>query len=371
MTRITDTTPGRTAIIEGRSFLFFSGFSYLGMHASPAFRELLSAGTARFGTVYPSSRISNLQLRLYEELEHALATLLHRQSALCFSSGYLAAQAAVTYAHGKGELLYAPGAHPAIRYPGAQLPEGSVQDWLSNVVDMVNQGDDHRYVLVCDAVHPLTATIHDFSPLQLIRKKVLVLLDDSHGVGLLGDDGEGIAASLPENPALHYLITASLAKAFSLEGGFIAGHAADIAAIRKLPLFTASTPMIPANAYAFLHAREVFATARRTLRQRIQAFANLTAGIPALQHTHPLPVFAIRETATDKQTQQDERHTVQLDTHQHIYEYLLNLDTLISSFAYPDPQGARINRIILSALHTPSDLEILAEHLTRFYSSVQ
>lgn len=368
MAQLTDITPGRTAQVEGRSCLFFSGFSYLGMHASHTFRDLLAVGNGRFGSVYPSSRISNLQLRLYEELEHALATMLHQQSAVCFSSGYLAAQAAVTYAAGKGELCYAPGAHPAVRYAGAQIPTGTVQDWLSEITETVNQGDDHRYVLVCDTVNPLTATIHDFSPLQNIRKKVLVLLDDSHGIGVLGETGEGIVQALPANPALHYLITASLAKAFSLEGGLVAGHAADVAAIRKLPLFTASTPMIPANAYTFLHARDAFVTAKRVLQQRIQAFENLTAGIPALHHPHPLPVFAIREAGHHSGK---EEQITQLHAHQDLYAYLLALDTLISSFSYPDPQGPRINRIVLSALHTPADLEILAEHLTRFYTSIQ
>ncbi|GEP97893.1 aminotransferase class I/II-fold pyridoxal phosphate-dependent enzyme [Chitinophaga cymbidii] len=369
MVRITDTAPGRTALIDGRSCLFFSGFSYLGLHASHAFRDLLAVGNGRFGSVYPSSRISNLQLRLYEELEHALAAMFHQQSAVCFSSGYLAAQAAVTYAAGRGTLLHAPGAHPAIRYPGAQVPEGSVPDWLATIVETVNNGDDHQYVLVADAVNPLTATVHDFSPLAGIRKKVLVLIDDSHGIGILDDEGTGIVRSLPASPALHYLVTASLAKAFSLEGGFVAGHAADIAAIRKLPLFTASTPMIPANAYTFLHAREAFTAARNVLKQRIQALENLTAGIPALHHPHALPVFAIHEHHGG--AAEAARPVVQLNGLRGIYEHLLSLDVFISSFSYPDPQGPRINRIVLSALHTQSDLEILAEHLTRFYSSIQ
>ena len=259
--------------------------------------------------------------------------------------------------------------HPAIRYPGAQVPEGDVQHWLSAITETVNAGEDHQYVLVADAVNPLSATIHDFSPLRHIRKKVLVLIDDSHGVGILGEDGEGSMQALPSNPALHYLITASLAKAYSLEGGLVAGHAADIAAIRRLPLFTASTPMIPANAYAFLHAGDAFASARRVLQQRIQAFENLTAGIEALHHPHALPVFAIREQTS--KAAQETRPVVQLDGRHNLYEHLLSLDILISSFSYPDPQGRPVNRIVLSALHTPSDLEILAEHLTRFYTSTQ
>lgn len=354
MIKITENTPGRTALIDGRTCLYFSGFAYLGMHSSHTFRDLLAVGIGRFGSVYPSSRISNLQLRLYEEVEHALATLLQQQSAVCFSSGYLSAQAAITYATTKGEVLFAPGAHPALQYPGALVPTGQWNDWITTVVEMVNKGTDHQYVIVADSVNPLTATINDFEALRQIEKKVMVLLDDSHGMGILGEKGEGIIHSLPDNPALHYLITASMAKAFSLEGGFVAGHAADIAAIRRLPLFTASTPIIPANAYTFLHAAGAYTTARKRLKDLIIEFKRLTVGTSGIHHPHQLPMFLL-EDRKEKEN---------------VYTYLLSRDTFISSFAYPDPMGQKIHRVVLSALHTHTDLNILSTQLAQFYPSV-
>lgn len=352
MFSITDSTPGRTAQIEGRTCLFFSGFAYLGMHVSHTFRDMLAEGLARFGSVYPSSRIGNLQLRLYEELEHSLAAQLHQQSAVCFSSGYLAAQAAVTYAVSKGEALYSPGAHPAIRFPGAQAPAGSWASWMETVVEKINKGEDHQYVIVADAVNPLTAIINDFSALKALQRKTLVLVDDSHGLGVLGPEGEGIISLLPANEAIHYLITASLAKAYSLEGGMVAGHAADIAAIRKLPLFTASTAMVPAYAYAFLQAQSSFANARKRLQKNILTMEGLTAGIAAISHQPGLPVFVLEDREED------------------VNEYLLGRDVLISSFAYPDPQGPKVHRAVLSALHTRADIEILMVQLVQFYTQL-
>ncbi len=352
MFSITDSTPGRTAQTEGRSCLFFSGFAYLGMHVSHTFRDLLAEGLERYGSVYPSSRIGNLQLRLYEETEHALAAHLHQQSAACFSSGYLAAQAAVTYAVTKGETLYAPNTHPALRYPGAQAPAGNWSDWMDTVIDMVNLGADHQYVIIADAVNPLTAVINDFSGLKELRRKTFVLIDDSHGLGILGPDGEGIISLLPANESVRYLITASLAKAYSLEGGMVAGHAADIAAIRKLPLFTASTAMIPAYAHVFLQAQQVFANARKRLQKNILTMEGLAEGIAAIRHQSSLPMFVLEDREED------------------VNEYLLGRDTIISSFAYPDPQGPKIHRVVLSALHTRADIEILMVQLVQFYTSL-
>ncbi len=183
MIQITDSMPGRTVVCDGREYLFFSGFSYLGMHASPSFRQWLAEGQAQFGSVYPSSRIGNLQLRLYEELEHSLAVHTGQQAAACFSSGYLSAQAALTWAVTKGKPLYAPGAHPALRYPGAVVTAGNWQDWLETTVDMLNREPDNSYVLFSDAVDPLRGEVHDFGALARLRRKALVLVDDSHGLG--------------------------------------------------------------------------------------------------------------------------------------------------------------------------------------------
>lgn len=349
MIKITDSMPGRTAICDGRELLFFSGFSYLGMHTSPVFQSLLAEGQALFGSVYPSSRIGNLQLSLYEQLEHALAVHTGQQAAACFSSGYLSAQAAVTYAVTKGTPLYAPGTHPALRFPGAVAASGNWNDWLATTVDMLNREPDHTYVLISDAVDPLRGEVHDFGPLARLERKALVLIDDSHGLGILGMQGEGIAATLPESPAARYLLTASLAKAYSLEGGVVTGHAADIAAIRRLPLFTASTPIIPANAYTWLKAANAFAEARRLLHSNITALERMTGAIDEVPNTHGLPMFVLD------------------DPSEAVYTWLLSRDTLISSFAYPDPQGDRINRIVLSALHTPDDLEMLAAQLIQYY----
>lgn len=349
MIKITDSMPGRTATCDGRELLFFSGFSYLGMHTSPVFRQLLAEGQERFGSVYPSSRIGNLQLGLYEQLEHALAVHTGQQAAACFSSGYLSAQAAVTFAVSKGTPLYAPGTHPALRYPGAVVAAGNWSHWLEATVDMLNREADDTYVLITDAVDPLRGEVHDFGPLARLERKALVVIDDSHGIGVLGAQGEGIAGMLPKTGAARYLITASLAKAYSLEGGMVAGHAGDIAAIRRLPLFTASTPIIPANAYTWLHAERAFAEARRLLRFNITALERLTGAIDGLTHSHELPMFVLEDVSED------------------IYTWLLSRDTLISSFAYPDPQGDRINRIVLSALHTPDDLEMLAAQLVQYY----
>jgi len=340
----TNTTPGRTAVIDGKTHLFFSGFSYLGAHDKTAFREAFEAGIDLFGPVFISSRVANVRLSIYEELEHALAVLFRQQAAAAFSSGYLAAQAAMQYAQTRGEILYAPGVHPALRLPGAVVPLQDRHQWIAQTIALVNSRPDHNFVLATDAVNPLTSTIHDFSWLSAIERKLLVVIDDSHGAGILGPEGEGIVYTLPVHVPVHYLITASLAKAYSVEGGLVAGHAADIAAMKKLPFFTASTPIMPANAYAFLQSKPLYAAGRNKLQLNIHYLQQHVANTSWVHNPHHLPVFLLQPESRMPS----------------VAQFLLEHDIIISSFAYPDPGSAAIHRVVLSALHEPDDLSALA-----------
>jgi 7-keto-8-aminopelargonate synthetase-like enzyme len=341
----THTTPTGTASISGKEYLFFSGFSYLGLHALPAFKTLLKEGIDQFGTVFISSRIANTRLQLYEELEHALAVLLHQQAAATFSSGYLASQAAAQYAATTGELLYAPSTHPALWTGRAAIPDLSWGEWTAMTKAKVNAHPDLTFVIVADSVNPLTSTINDFSWLQQIERQVLVLIDDAHGIGVTGDGGNGIIDALPSHPPVRYLLSASLAKAFSTQGGVVAGRASDIAAIKKLPLFTGATPMMPANAWAFLQSFPLHQAQRTLLQQRISYFESRLGDVGYLHNPFHLPVFLLKESAG-------------------IEKYLLGHDIMISSFGYPHPDSPPINRIIVSAQHTEKDLDILRTLLT-------
>ncbi len=60
MIRVAD-KPGGTITVEGKEHLFFSGFSYLGVTSCREMRRYLSEGVKRYGSVFPSSRIGNVQ----------------------------------------------------------------------------------------------------------------------------------------------------------------------------------------------------------------------------------------------------------------------------------------------------------------------
>jgi 7-keto-8-aminopelargonate synthetase-like enzyme len=320
----TDTTPTTTVNINGKELLFFSGFSYLGLHAHPDFKEALKEGIDKYGTIFISSRIANVKLTLFGELEHELKN--NQEAAVTFSSGYMASQAASQYAISQGTILYAPNTHPSLQQHLA-IPNLPWQDWATRVIRTINNSDE-KYVIIADSVNPLTSTINDFSWLSRITKDILILIDDSHGIGIIQN-------KLPQQPNLDYLFSASLAKAYSTQGGVITGKSIHIDQIKKQPIFTAGTPMMPANAYAFLKSTHLHQTQRELLHQKIAYFKSISKD---LHNPFSLPIFVLKG-------------------------YLPDDEVVISSFGYPHPDSPPINRIIVTAEHTTAQLDRLHELL--------
>ena len=337
----THTTPTTSVNINGKELLFFSGFAYLGLHAHDVFKEALKEGIDKYGTIFISSRIANVRLSLYDELEHILAISHQQPAAVSFSSGYMASQAAIQYAKDQGEIIYAPNTHPALQTGNPIIPAMKWRDWADQTIERINTGHN-KFVIVADSVNPLTSTINDFSWLTQIKKEVLILIDDSHGIGILGPAGNGIIHTLPQQPHLDYLISASLAKAYSIQGGVITGSGTHINRIKKQPVFTAGTPMMPANAYAFLQSTALHAAQRALLHLQIAHFRIITKDIKTIHNPYLLPIFLLNSPEE---------------------QYLLDNGVVISSFGYPHPDSPPINRIIITAQHTTTQLNLLHELL--------
>jgi 7-keto-8-aminopelargonate synthetase-like enzyme len=337
--------PGRTARVHGQDFLFFSGFAYLGMPSLPAFQALLQEGISKAGAVYPSSRISNTPSPLYDAFETRLSAFTGLPRSASFSSGYLASQAAAAFAAAQSTLLYAPGIHPSLlAAPGAVHLK--TEEWPWRAVEMVNTRDDFACTIAMESVNPLTGERQDLGWLTRLTRPVRLLIDDSHGIGVLGEGGGGIATLLPRDDRFRYLIAYSLSKAFSCEGGAVSGTAADIAGIRRMPQFTASTPMSPAFVHAWMQAPELFALQRARLKENIRLISAKISGLPLIRHDPALPVIRIPWEG--------------------FCDYCLRKGLVLSAFRYPSSSDPLLARAVINALHTPDDLEALASRMNKY-----
>lgn len=339
---------GRTVVANEKEYLFFSGYAYLSMHSNESFVLLLQDALKRFGWLFPSSRISNTQLPLFEEMEQKLTALTQTKETVLVNSGFTAANMAARYLATKGQLFIAPGTHPALLNNKRSF-DGSFENWIEMIEQNISSPSFLQIpVLLSDSVNPLTTEVRDFSFLKHINRKIICIIDDSHGIGLIGTNGEGISAFLPRNEYVDYIITYSLSKAFQIKGGAIScsniKHAAEL---RKMPEYTASTSISPAEAFAFIHGEKYYNEQREKLRAIVNYFAVAAQKQNRFAFkTHPLlPIFVFEK---------------QIDADQ-----LQNEGLLISSFAYPNPNDKLIQRIVLNAAHTKADAENLIAALER------
>jgi len=323
-----DSTPGRTAIVDGKKYLFFSGYSYLGMNHVAAFIELVKEGIDKYGLLFPSSRISNTQLDLFSAFEAKLSEITGMEETVCFSSGFLAGRA-VTELFKHEKYSCAPQTHPALCRAASS---GSFDAWKEKAAE--------ASVLLFDSVNPLTAEVNDVTFLTKLSEETTCIIDDSHSVGLL-NEGSGICKSLPETSKLNYILTYSLSKAYNLVGGAVSCSADVAKQLRSSAYYTASTSISPAFAFAFINGQHLYQQQREKLQKNISLFRSITGN---KLHSHAeLPIFILPANTDERKMEE--------------------AGMIISSFAYPDPAGQKIKRIVLNALHTEEDIYRLAEYL--------
>ena len=148
---------------------------------------------------------------------------------------------------------------------------------------------------------------------------------------------------LPRNSYTEYVITYSLSKAPAVNAGAISCSKAVADELRKIPEYSACTPPSPALLHAFIHGQQLYIQQRQQLSANINYFQQLVHEMTGITFHPQLPIFILPADIDVRQL--EEKHII------------------ISSFAYPDPSGKKINRVVLNALHTKSDLERLAEAL--------
>lgn len=336
-------TPGRTAKVNDKEFLFFSGYAYLGMNHEPNFLELLYEGIERYGATFPSSRISNTCLTIYAETEKILSGITHTSDTVLFQSGFTAGKAAVEVIDANSTIFQSSFCHPAIRIKNNSNLQFA--DWAIETTNTINTNKYSSLpVILSDSVNQLTAEVYDFSFLTKIQQKIICIIDDSHGMGLLGNQGEGISSRLPRHENIEYIITYSLSKAMNIQAGAISCSNKNTAEkIRKTSWYTAVTPPSPAMLYTFSKSSELYQQQRILLNQQKIVLQNLLANHKEIRFHIDLPVFILPEEL-------DEDH-------------FSKKNIIVSSFAYPDPKGKKINRAVINALHTDDDLQQLANSI--------
>lgn len=333
---------GPTIKNEGKDCLYFGGTAYLGIPQSDDFLDLYVEGLRLYGINNGTSRGNNVQLAIYDQAEVCAAKRFRSEAALITSSGYLAAQLAIRKFLSFGEVRYAPDTHPALWVNEIAELKISFDDWALHIVKEINESNKESWLLITNSMSNLYPEQYDFSFLKKLNKKVIIVVDDSHGIGV-NNNGLGVLPDIPKCNNIEIVVVASMAKALGVDAGIILSTHKIITLLKKSNEFLGASPPTAAGLYAFMNAEKIYRKAIDKLKINMNLMSEALIGNKKWHFIKGFPVYLAKNAELSNE--------------------LKLKGILISSFPYPDRDGPVINRIVLSSWHSIKDVEELISAL--------
>ncbi len=242
---------GAVAVLGGREVLMLGSNNYLALTTHPEVRAAAEAAIRDLGTSMTGSRLLNGTARYHAEFEAEIAEFVGKEAALVSSTGY---QANIGVLSG---LLGGNGVAVLDRFCHASLVDGCRVAGTRVVYFRHNDAADLDRVLaevpaetpalvVVDGVYSMEGDVADLPRIVEVarRHRTRVLLDDAHGIGVLGPGGRGTAAHFGLTGEVD-LIVGTFSKSLASVGGFVAGDARAMDYVKHFGrsfVFSASAP---------------------------------------------------------------------------------------------------------------------------------
>lgn len=247
------------------TLLDLAGNDYLGLSTDPRLVEAAVAATRVWGTGATGSRLVTGTTQLHVELEEALADLTAQDSALVFSSGYLANVGAVTTLAGPDTLIVSDAhVHASLvdacrlsRSPVTVVPHNDV----AAVEETLREREQARALVLTESVFSVLGDAAPLVDLAAVceRHGAVLVVDEAHGVGVTGA-GRGSVAATGLADAEHVVVTATLSKALGSQGGAVLGsRRLTQHLVNRARSFIFDTGLAPASTAAALAAVRIVA----------------------------------------------------------------------------------------------------------------
>jgi 8-amino-7-oxononanoate synthase len=233
---------------------------YLGLARHPEITEGAARAARTWGGGSTGSRLVTGTTELHTELERELADFCGFEAALVFSSGYAANLAAVTALAPHGSLIVSDAGNHASLIDGCRLARGTTQVVAHAEPDAVRKAlsaHEGTAIAVSDTVFSVDG---DAAPLTALAEACRergagLVVDDAHGLGVLGDGGRGAPYAAGLAGADDVVATVTLSKSLGSQGGAVLGPARVVDhLVNAARTFIFDTGLAPAAAGAALSA---------------------------------------------------------------------------------------------------------------------
>ena len=238
--------------------------NYLGLTRHPRVVEAAQDAVAEYGTSMTGSRLLNGTTHLHEELEDRIAEFLGTEAALVFTTGYQANLGVISALVNRRSVAVVDKADHASIYDGCRLADGEMLRFRHNDAQhldtssrRIDKASPASSSSTASSAWAATSPTCPGSSRSASATSARLLVDDAHGIGVIGEGGRGTASHFGLEGTVD-LIMGTFSKSLASIGGFVAGERAVLEWIKHFArsmLFCASLP--PASAAAALTALDV------------------------------------------------------------------------------------------------------------------
>jgi 8-amino-7-oxononanoate synthase len=227
------TTPqGVRVRIDGRELINFSSNDYLNYASDPRLAQAASGAARRHGTGAGASPLVSGLTTPLRQLERDLAVWEGTESALVFSSGYTANLAVISSLAGPEDAVFSDQLNHASLIDGCRLSRAGVHVYqhadMDHLDKLLKQHQARRRLIVSDSVFSMDGDIAPLAELLTLaeRHDALLILDEAHATGVLGQYGRGVSEQIMIDGRLdptRLIKVGTLSKALGSQGGFVCG----------------------------------------------------------------------------------------------------------------------------------------------------
>ncbi len=358
---------GAEVAIVGQTLTNFSSNDYLGLANDPRLREAAKEAIEEFGIGAGASRLVSGTQSPHVRLEAALAKWKGTPAALAFSSGYATATGVIPALVKKSDVVLLDKLSHASLIDGAKLSGATVRVFphnhlgkLESLLDWSRrEHPDARVLIITESVFSMDG---DRAPLrELIELKnrfgAWLLLDEAHAIGVIGENGRGLAAAEGLNRDVEIQL-GTLGKALGVSGGYVCGSRTLIEWLwNRARSFVFSTAPPPAMAAAACAAVEFLASNEGEQRRQLlwERIRTLRETLPESRRPKSAEGSAVHPWIVgDEQAALDLSRALQLE------------NFLVPAIRYPTvAKGSARLRISVTADHTDEQIRLLGQALAR------
>lgn len=262
--RTIETGEGASITVDGKRLTSFASNDYLGLARHPALVEALVRAARADGVGAGAAHLLGGHREEHAALEDALARWTGRERALLFSTGYMANLGAISALLGRGDVCVQDKLNHASLLDGARLAGCELKRYVhADVASAARQLDTQPQaaaLLATDGVFSMDGDVAPLPDLAAVCKtqRAALLVDDAHGLGILGPDGAGSVAEAGLSQDEVPVLMGTLGKALGVAGAFVAGRVALIdGLVQAARPFIYTTALPPALAAATCKAIEI------------------------------------------------------------------------------------------------------------------